>query len=253
MTMDSEFQGEVDRASTVVRDQIAALIDAARGEALAIERGARDADDERRRVDERADAMLKHLHGVESELSLLIGHVGREAAALQAELDRSRLRAPGEAPGASPGQPDTAAKPEADDTRPAGPAPDRQTASEPDTVEVVPDAEVEVAEAPAAAAAGGGTDLDAEARTRVAAKTDLELAELHALADGKSTKGNEEERAYWSSLRSAAVEEAVSRREFGQIGEGSDSGGRRAKKKRAKALQPLTAARDTALREAERE
>lgn len=92
-----------------------------------------------------------------------------------------------------------------------------------------------------------GGALDEDARSRVAAKSDLELAELHQIATQRAAKGGEEEVGYWSALAGATVKEAASRPEFGASPPDPESGGRRAKKRRAKLLKPLMSARDEAL------
>ncbi len=54
-------------------------------------------------------------------------------------------------------------------------------------------------------------NLDEEARSRVAAKTDVELAELHGFAESRVSNAPDDEAAYWSALQTAIVQEAASR------------------------------------------
>lgn len=279
VSTESEFAGDADRASSVVHEQIVAMIDSARGAALVIERRARNADEERRRADEQAAMVLETLRGVESELGLLLTQVGREADALTAALERSRLRAAVGALGAQSAPtaarepaptivldeaeepPDEKvaqiageqaeqelppAEPEPPVPEPKPPVAEPEQAAAPETEAEPPAAE------PAALPAAVASDLDEEARSRVAAKSDLELAELHQIASGRAGKGSDDQRAYWQALVSATIAEAAKRETFGEQPDGENPRGRWAKKRRAKALQPLVAAREAARREAER-
>lgn len=90
--------------------------------------------------------------------------------------------------------------------------------------------------------------LDAEGLRRVAEKSDLELGELYVIAaDRASASSNDDDRVYWVTLERAIVEESLGRPDFGRPPQGGAAGGRKAKKRRSKALNPLTAAREEAL------
>ena len=90
--------------------------------------------------------------------------------------------------------------------------------------------------------------LDEEGLRRVAEKSDLELGELYVIAaDRASASSNDDDRVYWGTLERAIVEESLGRPDFGRPPQGGAAGGRKAKKRRSKALNPLTAAREEAL------
>ncbi len=90
--------------------------------------------------------------------------------------------------------------------------------------------------------------LDEEGLRRVAEKSDLELGELYVIAaDRASASSNDDDRVYWVTLERAIVEESLGRPDFGRPPQGGAAGGRKAKKRRSKALNPLTAAREEAL------
>jgi hypothetical protein len=247
LNTESELASEADRAGRAVADQIAAMIDAARGAAVVIERRARDADEERRSADEQAARVLETLRRIESELMLLVSHVGREADALSATVERARLRSAAVVLGPTASSPVVVQEPEPE------PEPEQEAKSEAEAEpEPAGDPDPEVTEAfevatPIVKTSEPGS-LEDEARSRVSGKSDLELAELHQIALGRSSVGSEDERRYWSALASAAVHEAVARTGFGKLSAAEDLAGRRARKKRAKALKPLMAAREQALR-----
>lgn len=97
---------------------------------------------------------------------------------------------------------------------------------------------------------GAGTDsseLELEAQRRVQTSSDVQLAELHTIAESRAGKDGDEEAAYWRALVDATVQEAISRPEFGTRAP-DENLGRRAKKKRAASLKPLQKAREDALR-----
>ena len=90
--------------------------------------------------------------------------------------------------------------------------------------------------------------LDEEGLRRVAEKSDLELGELYVIAaDRAAASSNDDDRVYWGTLERAIVEESLGRPDFGRPPQGGAAGGRKAKKRRSKALNPLTAAREEAL------
>jgi hypothetical protein len=273
LNTESEFAGEADRAAQAAADQIAAMIDAARGAAVVIERRAREADEERRSADEQAARVLDTLRRIESELMLLVSHVAREADALSATMERARLRSasvvlgpgastpvvplvrgPAAAEAISPVETEaptdvvqeTEPEPAPEPAEPEPePVPEPEPEPEPEPAEPV----TATFEAPSGVAktfeAGS---LEDEARSRVTGKTDLELAELHQIAVSRASVGSEEDRRYWAALTAAAVHEAVSRSGFGKLAAGEDVASWRARKKRAKRLRPLMEARDQALR-----
>jgi hypothetical protein len=117
--------------------------------------------------------------------------------------------------------------------------------------------EAAISRAQAQGASGAPTQFSAQshaddARRRVAGKGDEELAEAYEIAVEARAKaessGNPDEVDYWEMLARAAVAEAVDRPTFGQVDDGEAAIGRREKRRRAKKLKSLTAAREQALR-----
>ncbi len=87
-----DLAGVPDRAGSVVRDQIAAMIEAARDSAAEITRHARDAGSETRAGGSEAAARVSaQIDAIEHELTDLLRNVAQEADGLRAELDRARL------------------------------------------------------------------------------------------------------------------------------------------------------------------
>jgi len=96
--------------------------------------------------------------------------------------------------------------------------------------------------------AGSSPTVDEDVLLRLAEKSDLALGELYAVAANRAAaSANDEDHVYWVSLVRATVEESLARPDFGRPPPGGPSGGRKAKKRRAKALNPLTVAREEAL------
>jgi hypothetical protein len=284
LSTESEFVGKADRASAVVHDQITAMIDAARNAARDIERRARLADAELRRAEGETEAVIEKLRLLEGELALLLNQIAREADALEARrgsaLERARptvVMQPGPSDDAGlaaasghvvPPLFDAVVEETPEPVSEAEPVPPSDAESETGagrpheavtvaaaTVEapVEPAEPAEPATEAAPAESPGGELSEAarlrkEAQTRVAATNDLDLAELHQIAQSRASKGSEGDRHYWSTLLRATVEEAVSRRNFGQAVSNDDSGGRRETKRRLKLLKPLMSARQEAMR-----
>jgi hypothetical protein len=258
---DAEFVDEADQASAVVQQQIVSVIDAARGAALSIERRARDAEEQRRRAHEQAGQVLEALRRIESELMLLVSQVGREADALRTTMERSApevasvhatVLPPVETEAGEPEPAEVDPEPEPAEQHSVGAAAERtaELAAAPPPVADQPTVSAQTVQAPEPKpepARDPDAELHAEARKRVAGKDDLELAEMHAIASGRTRKGSDDERRYWLALEAAVVTEAANRPSFGQADEASL--GRRARRKRAKALQPLIAARERAIQE----
>ena len=98
----SGLVGAADRAGSAVREQIAAMAEAAQGTAADIERTARDsAEASRKEAVEAANGIARSLQATERELSLLLRSLSQEADQLRAKLDRARLLSAAPGAGAS--------------------------------------------------------------------------------------------------------------------------------------------------------
>lgn len=258
MSTESEFAEHADRASAVVHDQITAMIDAARRAALDIERRARQADHERRRADQEAEAVVAKLRVLEAEVSVLLSHVVREADVLEDRRERSRARAESSVvmrPSTEGSVPQDEPRTTPEEEAPATQVHQAVVVEEPDEAPKAIEPPSKAVAVPATAAVVSEEpkreppSLEVEARTRVAAANDLELADLHRIAGARASKGSDEDRAYWRTLLTATVDEAVNREHFGQAVANDQGAGRRETKKRMKALRPLMSARQNALRD----
>lgn len=170
---------------------------------------AKQADENRLRAQDSADAMVGALRKVEQELAALLEEVRREADALEQSRSAAQDPEPAEA----------------------------EAADEPTETDAPPGSDE---------AAAPEAGLDSQAHKSVADKSDLELAELHQIAQGRVDEGPDEEREYWRALLEATVDEAVERKDFG-ASVAADDPGWFERRRRTKVLGPLASARERAM------
>jgi hypothetical protein len=218
-----------------VHEQVGTLIGAAK-----------DAERNRLHAQEEAGAMIVALRKMETDLAALMIEVRNEADALEQSVALEPEREPEPAP-APEFAPTVEQREEAD---PAEGAEHGERADDDQMSDAVVEDD-DGSERHEAVRPEGG--LEAEARSRVVGKTDLDLAELHRIAQDRAETGSDGERNYWRTLLAATVDEAVRRPDFGASTGDEEDGGWLVRRRRAKSLKKLVVARGRAIQTASRE